>query len=939
MHKMKKIFLLFALQLMTLSAFAVMADPTPFMMQLEDGSWIQVRQYGDEFHSYITDMEGNLIRGQFPTKGKTEEIRQRRQIRQKQMLGGFPLNGTPHSLVILLEFKDVKFQTTRQAFYNLLNQSGYSDNNATGSCRDYFIACSDSLFQPEFDVYGPYTLSKDVAYYGEQKGDIHDTNAFDAFVEAVQLANEDIDFSQYDTNGDGKVDNIFFYYAGHNQAEGASENTIWPHSSNLQSRDIVLDGKQITTYACTSELKGSGGTVMCGIGTFCHEFSHVLGLPDWYDTSYGQYTVGSWSIMASGNYNNYGHTPPTYSSYERFYLGWLKPEQLKRPGAYAMQSLQETNSAYLIAASEHNLMGKSPSPNEFFMIEYRTQVGWDAYLPGQGMLVWHIDYSAGAWADNTPNNSNPMRMHLEEAGGRKTDSSASDAYPGTRGVTSFIPKLHNNTLLSDQTIYNITDKGNLLEFVYVQPGDGVLSASPSELHIEAQLNDNNKPENWKSYAIRLVGEQLRAGEVVTVEVPRTGNFYITNNTEAINKRTSPYWMRSLTLKDTVDAEGKLDATFYVSYNPQKRKCELETALITVKTETSMLSIPLSGISTRPTYVTTPRLNEAKNITPYSFEIDWKAVNDAEAYFLHLYTSQEGTTDFVQDFENFDNAGAIAEAGWQSTTTTTTTAAKKDGVRSMLYKNTGDMITSPFYPIAITQISFWANAYAADVDTMGILVLEGSQNGKKWLTRDTFYVTSDTKRKTFTKDFAVSDELIQFRLSYVDFGGKGTAVDAFTARCNEKIEYIYQGRELKVPNTELSYVFTELTPNTRYSYQLQATDGYKGCEEHITTPSKVKSIVTLPGEAIDSPNLTIGIDASHMTYNQDIHVIYLPNSIEDATLYVYDLYGKLVWSQAISEGQAMVELPPYAFTPGNIYIAKYTSSKKIARKDKWVKFLY
>lgn len=936
---MKKIFLLFALQLMTLSAFAVMADPTPFMMQLEDGSWIQVRQYGDEFHSYITDMEGNLIRGQFPTEEKTEEIKKLRQIRQKRMLGGFPLTGSPRSLVILLEFKDVKFQNTQQAFQNLLNQSGYDDNNATGSCRDYFIACSDSVFQPYFDVYGPYTLSKDVAYYGEQVGETNDKNALEAFAEAVQLANEDVDFSQYDTNGDGKVDNIFFYYAGHNQAEGAGENTIWPHSSTLQYKDIVLDNKQITTYACTSELKGSGGKVMCGIGTFCHEFSHVLGLPDWYDTAYDKYTVGSWTIMASGNYNNYGNTPPTYSSYERFYLGWLKPEQLKRPGVYAMQSLLESNSAYLIAASEHNLMGKSPSPNEFFMIEYRTQVGWDAYLPGKGMLVWHIDYSAGAWADNTPNNGDPMRMHLEEAGGRKSNSSASDTYPGTSGVTSFVPKLHNNTLLSEQTIYNITDKGNILEFVYVQPGDGVLSASPSELHIETQLNDNNKPENWKSYAISLVGEQLLEGEVVTVEVPRAGNFYITNNIDAVNKRTSPYWMRSITLKDTVDAEGKLEATFYVSYNPQKRNCEFETTLITVKTETGMLSIPLTGIATRPTYVTTPRLNEAKNITPYSFEIDWKAVNDAEAYFLRLYTSQEGTTDFVQDFENFDNEESIAEEGWHSTTTTTTTAAKKDGMRSMLYKATGDMITSPFYPIAITQISFWANAYAADVDTMGILVLEASKNGKNWLTKDTFYVTSATKRKTFTKDFAASDELIQFRLSYVDLGGKGTAVDAFTARCDEKIEYIYQGRELKLPKTELNYVFTELLPNTKYSYQLQATDGYKGCEEHITAPSKARSIVTLHGESLDSPNLTIGYDTTQITYNQDIHVIYLSHFFENATLYIYDIQGKLVWSQAISEGQTKVELPPSSFTPGNIYIAKYTSSVKLNRKDKWVKFIY
>lgn len=936
---MKKIFLLFAAYVVALSAFAVMADPTPFMMQLEDGSWIKVRQYGDEFHSYITDMEGNLVRGQFPTESKIEEINQRRQIRQKQMLGGFPLKGTARSLVILVEFKDVKFQYPQEAFHNLLNQSGYTDNQATGSCRDYFIACSDSIFQPEFDVFGPYTLSKDMAYYGGQDGDVKDKNVHDAFVEAVQLANDDIDFSQYDTNDDGKVDNIFFYYAGHNQAEGASENTIWPHSHNLQYKNIMLDKKLIATYACTSELRGSGGQIMCGVGTFCHEFSHVLGLPDWYDTSYGKYTVGSWTIMASGNYNNFGRTPPVYSSYERFYLGWLKPEQLKTPGIYTMQSLIESNSAYLIAASEHNLIGNAPSPNEFFMIEYRTKTGWDYYLPGKGMLVWHIDYSAKAWTDNKPNNAEPMRMHLEEAGGRKSDSSPSDAYPGTTGVTSFVPKLHNNTLLSDQTVYNIRENGNFLEFVYVKPGDGILSAFPNELHMETQLNDNNKVENWQSYAIHLQGEQLTEGEVATIEVPQTGNFYITNNTSAVNLRTSPYWKRSITLKDTVGADGILDATFYVSYNPQRRKCEFETALITVKTKTGMLSIPLSGISTRPTYVTTPVPNDEKNITPYSFEISWAPVKDAEAYFLSLYETAEGTTDFVQGFENFDNAESISEEGWQSNTTTTTTAAKKEGVRSMLYKNTGDMITSPFYPVPVTQVSFWANAYTAEVDTMGFLLLEASKDGKAWLTKDTFYVTTATKSKTLTKEFDASEDYIQFRLSYVDLGGKGTAVDAFTATCNEKINYIYQGLEIEPVMTNPSYVFTELIPNRKYSYQLQTTDGHKGCEEHITAPSKARSVVTLNGEPMDSQYLTIGVDTTQMTYDQDVHVIYFSHNFDGATLFVYDIQGHLVWSQPISEGQTKVELPPYVFIQGNMYIAKYTSFKKMKRKDKWVKFIY
>lgn len=935
---MKKIFLLFALQLMTLSAFAVMADPTPFMMQLENGSWIKVRQHGDEFHSYITDMEGNLIRGHIPTEAQVEEINKRRAIRQKQMIGGFPLTGSPRSLVILVNFKDVKFQHTHQEFDNLLNQSGYSENGATGSCRDYFIACSDSIFQPDFAVYGPYTLSQNMAYYGEQEGDTHDKNAHAAFIEAVQLADEDVDFSQYDTNGDGMVDNIFFYYAGHNQAEGASENTIWPHSSTLQYNNVVLDGKRIGTYACTSEMKGSGGIRMCGVGTFCHEFGHVLGLPDWYDTSYEKYTIGDWSIMASGNYLNEGRTPPLYCSYERFYLGWLKPDQLKKPGRYMMQPLGDSNFAYLLAVEEHNLNGKNPSPTEFFMFEYRTRTGWDAYLPGVGMLAWHIDYNATAWADNKPNNGTPMRMHLEEAGGRRSAASASDPYPGTSRITSFTPKLHNNTILNDQVIYDIVNNGNTLEFVYVSPGSSILQASPAKLHIEAQLDDTDNPEDWKPYAIHLTGSELSEGDIPRVEVSKSGNFYITINEKAIKNRKSPYWMRSIMLKDTVKADGNLDVTFYVSYNPQRRKCELETDIITIKMASGMLSIPLSGISTRPIYVSTPITHEASNITPYSFEISWEPVKDAEAYFLSLYETSEGTTDFVQGFENFTTEDGVAKEGWQSNFTTTTTAAKTEGQRSLLYKNTGDKVTSQFYPIPVSEVSFWVNAYSADVDTVGVLLLEGTENGIDWIECESFYITVNTKKKSFKKEFD-TPEYIQFRLSYIDFGGKGAAVDAFTATCDEKINYIYKAGDLKLKNTVLNHVFAELTPNSKYCYQVQATDGNKGCEEHITAPSKSRSVITLNGEPMDSQYLTIGVDTTQMTYDQDVHVIYLSHNFDGATLFVYDIQGHLVWSQPISEGQTKVELPPYVFIQGNMYIAKYTSFKKMKRKDKWVKFIY
>ena len=129
----------------------------------------------------------------------------------------------------------------------------------------------------------------------------------------------------------------------------------------------VFDGKILYDYACSSELKGNSGSNMCGIGTFCHEFSHVLGLPDLYDTEYsGHNTLGSWDIMDYGGYSNNGRTPPSFSSYERFYLGWLTPTILNSAANITIDELQSSNQAYLVSSTgTHNLDGASPNPNSF----------------------------------------------------------------------------------------------------------------------------------------------------------------------------------------------------------------------------------------------------------------------------------------------------------------------------------------------------------------------------------------------------------------------------------------------------------------------------------------------------------------------------------------------------------------------------------------------
>lgn len=378
---------------------------------------------------------------------------------------GFPKTGSPRSLVIMVNFSDKSFvvPTPQTAFTNLLNQADYADNGATGSARDYFMAASNGQFSPQFDVVGPYNLTNTMAYYGENDSTGNDLRPANMIIDACKAADAaGINFAQYDTDSDGYVDNIFVYYAGYNEAEHGPENSIWPHrwavmpgyNIDATPNQVRFDGKTVFDYACTSELKGSTGTSMCGIGTFTHEFGHVIGLPDYYHTAEDKNTLNTWSIMDAGAYNNYGRTPPTYSAYDRFYLGWLTPEQISTPSNKTLFPLSLSrstgtykNQAYLLAATTHNLSGTSPAPAEFFIMEYRKKTGWDSYLPAEGLLFWHIDYNQTAWDENTPNNytgttqtaSSHMRVYLQPLSG-------STITPGTAFTSgSFTPTTWSGT--------------------------------------------------------------------------------------------------------------------------------------------------------------------------------------------------------------------------------------------------------------------------------------------------------------------------------------------------------------------------------------------------------------------------------------------------------------------------------------------------------------
>ena len=418
----KAILFLSALFLGAATVKAVPAYPYPVRVTQPDGSVITIRQHGDEFYHWTTsdgyvvekDKQGfykrvSLVerRSAPRSQGVLADVRRDRARNYAEYYPAVPgfTKGEGRFLVILVEFSDLQFTVSdpQQAFINLLNQEGYSANGGTGSVRDYYMENSTNQFRPSFDVIGPIQVSGTYASYGEDVKDSAgnrrgDKNASGAFWEACTIAHNNslVNFSNYDLDKDGVVDNVFFYYAGHNQAENGGDDTIWPHASYLRGHSY--DGVSFGRYACTSEYRGASGNTMCGIGTFCHEFGHVLGLPDFYDTDYSENgqanDVMNYSLMANGPYNNNGRTPPYLGAVERQMLGWASgPTLWGSSGTKTLKAVTTNASAYTPTSVD----------GEFFLYEVRTGEGWDKYIstsyPAAGLVVYHVDQSETVVAD------------------------------------------------------------------------------------------------------------------------------------------------------------------------------------------------------------------------------------------------------------------------------------------------------------------------------------------------------------------------------------------------------------------------------------------------------------------------------------------------------------------------------------------------------------
>ena len=574
---MKKYILSIAVTAISMVLMAVPAKRGFHDYQLQDGTIVSLTQAGDEFAHWYESADGTIYRqnanGMFaPVTATRADMDSRRkasprlqsvqQRRVKQDVGS--INLAPRGIVILANYKDVSYKSenTPSDMNDMMNADSYTYGGTYNSARQYFISQSDGQYQPVFDVVGPVTVSKNVAYYGENDSDDNDMYPCDLIVEACKLADSqfNVDFTQYDNDHDGYVDFVYVIYAGKGEADGGAANTIWPHNWSVQSgvyyksgcsfskSETMVDGLYIDNYACSGELNGRTGK-RNSIGTICHEFGHVLGLPDFYDTQYSTnykqgYTPNEWDIMDGGGYNGPdedGTCPPNYSPWEKAFFGWIKPVNL---GATAQSLTLKANGTEGYVAYQVNALGTYQSPTtsgQCYYIENRQQQGWDSYVPGHGMLVWAVNYDKSAWDSNEPNNKarNPKYTISSATGSATNIGTGADPFPGTKKKTSW-------SVISDKPIKNITESNGVITCDFISAGGSVDPGQQGDITqnydfvnvdaiigdgvvlLETQTADFNKDQK-KGTKLELLLTTKAKNSIIGTYKPQEGDFMLRFN--------------------------------------------------------------------------------------------------------------------------------------------------------------------------------------------------------------------------------------------------------------------------------------------------------------------------------------------------------------------------------------------------------------------------
>ena len=264
--------------------------------------------------------------------------------------------------------------------------------NNYGSVKKYFKDISFGQFTPQFDVYGPVRLPEKLKYYGG--GASSSENMNDLFKHACQLIDEEVDFSEYDSNNDGNIDLVYIIFAGYSASIGGNSTDCIHPKSGVLSITLQFDGKTIKRYGVNNELNFSPreGKYINGIGLFVHEFSHCMGLPDLYPSTTSlassciDHGLDYWSIMDAGEYTYNGYRPTEYTCWERERFNWIKIDTLNTAKNITLKSLSDGGCAYRV------LNDKDETGKEYYLLENVQKTGWNRYIRNSGMLVYHVDY-------------------------------------------------------------------------------------------------------------------------------------------------------------------------------------------------------------------------------------------------------------------------------------------------------------------------------------------------------------------------------------------------------------------------------------------------------------------------------------------------------------------------------------------------------------------
>ena len=586
---MKKIITLLASALLATSSFAIPAMRMWRSFKQADGTILKVMTVGDEHFNYALTEDGipvlphdgsyyyaciednqlvasSVLAHEKGLRKDREELvaaalqQVRKLQRQKEIhlsskpFGqglGMAWEGKKKGLVILVEFEDMSFKDPKNVltlrprandvktlYEDMLNKVGYTNNNgAIGSVHDYFLDQSNGKFDLTFDVVGPVKLKHPYKFYGERTGNMNDANAPQMIIDACNAIKGQVDFSKYDWDNDGEVEQVYVIYAGEGEATGGESSTIWPHKYSLTDAGLdalTFNGQTINTYACSNEiiraqLNGKERVFYSGIGTICHEFSHCLGLPDFYDTRGGN-NVGSgrYDLMCAGSYNGgpeslinaYGGTgigtvPAGYDAYEKAYMGWLKPITLGDEAVEVknMKGLAEGGDAYFLYNPD--------TKNEYYIFENRTPYRWDTELPGHGLMVFHVDFDAYSWMMNNVNAASVQRhprFTIVPADARlDNDTQSGDPFPAN--MSNSLTK-STDPRLSFYTNYNVSSQAGVKQIV--RNNDNTISFHFTPLKAATGINNlsaaHEQPvETYTLSGMKVVDNQNLHNQIVIVK--------------------------------------------------------------------------------------------------------------------------------------------------------------------------------------------------------------------------------------------------------------------------------------------------------------------------------------------------------------------------------------------------------------------------------------